>query len=100
MTRSASRKGGTYSRCPSCSAPLITQWVGDTAALKVSTDGTPLTPAEQAAVRTPNRLIWCLKSSAHTTPRLTWIHSTHPADCPHAHVTDHQCPPAEPTTLF
>ncbi|MFD9763220.1 hypothetical protein ACFWXI_06705 [[Kitasatospora] papulosa] len=100
MTPRASRKGSADSRCPSCSAPLITQWVGNTLALKVSTDGTPLTAAEQAATRTPNRLIWCLRHSDRTSPRLTWIHTPHPADCPHPHVTDHQCPPAEPTTLF
>lgn len=96
----ASRKGGADSRCPSCSTPLITQWVGNTIALKVSTDGIPLTPTEQDAARTPNRLIWCLRTSERTPPRLTWIHTPHPPDCPHPHVTDHQCPPAEPTTLF
>ena len=100
MTPRASRKGGADSRCPSCSAPLTTQWVGTTCAIKVTTDCTPLPSAEQTAARTPNRLIWCLKASTHTTPRLRWIDSWHPPNCPHPHVTDHQCPPAEPTTLF
>ncbi|MFE6931790.1 hypothetical protein ACFVDT_07135 [Streptomyces sp. NPDC057699] len=99
MTPRASRKGGADSRCPSCSAPLITQWVGNTLALKVSTDGTPLTPAEQTALRTPNRLIWCLTTGPHRAPRLRWIHTAHPTNCPHPHVTEHQCT-APPTTLF
>lgn len=100
MPPRASRKGSADSRCPSCSAPLITQWVGNTCAIKVSTDCTPLTAAEQTAARTPHRLIWCLKTSDRTPPRLTWIHTPHPTNCPHPHVTDHQCPPAEPSTLF
>jgi hypothetical protein len=99
MTPRASRKGSADSRCPSCSAPLLIQWVGTTAAIKVSSDLRPLTPTEQAQARTPNRLIWCLTTSPHTSPRLRWIYTTHPTDCPHPHVTEHQCT-APPTTLF
>ncbi|MFD3641000.1 hypothetical protein [Streptomyces griseus] len=99
MTRRASRKGSSPARCPSCSAPTLTQWVGDTAAIKVTADLTPLTPAEQAALRTPNRLIWCLVTGDHRPHRLRWIHAWHPTTSPHPHVTDHQCT-AQPTTLF
>lgn len=99
MTQRASKRGSADSRCPACSAPLITQWVGDTAALKVTADLRPLSPEQQATVRTPNRLIWCLKTGPHRAPRLRWINQIHPADCPHKHVTDHQCT-APPTTLF
>ena len=86
-------------RCPSCRARVFTQLVGRTAALNVTADLEPLTPAEQDQARTPNRLIWCLyRAGPHT--RLRWTGPHHPANCPHQHVTEHQCPPAEPTTLF
>lgn len=92
--------GAADSRCPSCGAHTLTQWVGDIAALHVTADPTPLTREQQTAVREPNRLIWCLRQRQHTTPRLTWTGSLHPADCPHEHLTEHRCSPAEPTTLF
>lgn len=83
-------------RCPSCRARVLTQLVGRTAALNVTADLTPLTPAQQAELYTPHRLIWCLyRAGPHT--RLRWIGQHHPADCTHQHVTEHQCPP---TTLF
>lgn len=92
--------GAADSRCPRCRAPVIRQWVGQIAALHVVADLRPLTPSEQAAVREPNRLIWCLRSARHTTRRLTWTGLDHPASCPHPHVTEHRCPPTEPATLF
>ena len=88
--------GGT--RCPSCRARILTQLVGRTAALNVTADLTPLSPAQQAELYTPHRLIWCLyRAGQHSTPRLRWIGQHHPDDCPHQHVTEHRCPP---TTLF
>ncbi|GAA3717979.1 hypothetical protein [Streptomyces tremellae] len=93
--------GAADSRCPSCGARLLRQWVGDRAALLATVDpAAPLTPDEQAAARGPNRLIWCLHTSPYAPPRLTWITSWHPPDCPHPHVADHDCPPRQPTTLF
>ncbi|MEE1814248.1 hypothetical protein PUR59_04330 [Streptomyces sp. SP18ES09] len=93
--------GAADSRCPSCAAPLLTQWVGAVAALKVTADPRPLTSEQQIAVREPNRLVWCLyRASAHSPPRLRWITASHPPTCDHPHVTEHRCPPAEPTTLF
>ncbi|MFD5058229.1 hypothetical protein [Streptomyces sp. NPDC058394] len=92
--------GADDSRCPSCEAPLLTQWVGDRAALRVTVALRSLTPEQQAAARTPNRLIWCLKTGGpHSSPRLRWTGRTHPTDCPHPHVAEHHCNP-EPTTLF
>lgn len=90
--------GGT--RCPSCRARILTQLVGRTAALNVTADLTPLTATQQAELREPNRLIWCLVTTPLGAPRLRWTGSLHPADCPHTHVTEHRCQPAEPTTLF
>ncbi|MEV6081700.1 hypothetical protein AB0L80_42490 [Streptomyces sp. NPDC052069] len=94
------RAATTTTRCPGCRAPILTQLVGHRAALNVTADIRPLTPEQQAEARTPHRLIWCLKSSPHSTPRLRWIDRLHPPDCPHPHVADHHCPPAAPTTLF
>lgn len=93
--------GAADSRCPACAAPVITQWVGHTAALRITADLTPLTPEQQAAVRNPNRLIWCLyRAGPHSPPRLRWATRPHPPDCGHPHVTEHRCTPPEPTTLF
>lgn len=91
--------GAADSRCPRCRAPILRQWVGQVAALHVVADLRPLTPSEQAAVREPNRLIWCLRGGEHTARRLTWTGLGHPAACPHPHVTEHRCNP-EPSTLF
>ncbi|MFE4718363.1 hypothetical protein ACFRLW_18350 [Streptomyces sp. NPDC056728] len=98
--RQARPRGGDDSRCPACRAPTLRQLVGTRAALQVTADLTPLSLEQQAAAREPNRLIWCLRTSGFGTRRLTWLDPWHPPDCPHPHVTDHRCPPAEPTTLF
>lgn len=91
MAGRAARQSSDTSRCPACRAPIIRQLVGQRAALMVTADLRPLTPAEQAATRTPNRLIWCLIAGPHTPARLRWIDSTHPARCPHQHIADHEC---------
>lgn len=99
MSRPGSASGTP--RCPRCRAPVLTQWVGRIAALHVIADLRPLTPSEQAEVREPNRLIWCLRGGEHTAHRLTWTGRDHPANCPHPHVTEHRCnPEQQPTTLF
>jgi hypothetical protein len=87
-------------RCPRCRAPILRQLVGQIVALTVTADLTPLSLEQQAALREPNRLIWCLRSGEHTPRRLTWTGRDHPEPCPFPHVTEHRCPPAEPTTLF
>jgi len=89
----------TETRCPHCRAPILRQLVGRIAALTVTADLTPLSPEQQAAVREPNRLIWCLRGGDHTAHRLTWTGAGHPATCPHPHVTEHRCT-TEPDTLF
>lgn len=91
--------GTATAPCPSCAAPTVTQWVGQRAALKVTADLTPLSPQQQAAAWEPNRLIWCLRQT-RSGPELRWLQRWHPPNCEHAHVTEHRCPPAEPTTLF
>ncbi|WP_369778866.1 hypothetical protein [Streptomyces sp. R33] len=91
--------GADDSRCPRCRAPILRQLVGRIAALTVTADLTPLTPSQQAELREPNRLIWCLRGGDHTTRRLAWTGRDHPANCPHPHVTEHRCT-TEPDTLF
>ncbi|MER7815609.1 hypothetical protein [Streptomyces sp. NPDC096153] len=94
----AGRTGTGSQQCPSCRARILIQLVGTVAALRVVADLTPLTPAQQRELREPNRLIWCLyRAGPYIRPRLRPIGPLHPADCPHAHVTEHRCPP---TTLF
>ncbi|MFE6408192.1 hypothetical protein ACFVOR_14800 [Streptomyces sp. NPDC057837] len=95
------RGGAPTRRCPSCGTPVITQLVGNRAALNVTADLTPLTPDQQRELREPNRLIWCLRTNSLGHQRLLWLDPWHPPDCPHGdHVADHRCPPAEPSTLF
>ena len=97
MTGRGRTSDGT--RCPSCRARVLTQLVGRVAALNITADLTPLTAPQQADLREPNRLIWCLyRAGPHT--RLRWTGPHHPPNCPHQHVTEHRCPPQEPTTLF
>ncbi|WP_377271882.1 hypothetical protein [Peterkaempfera sp. SMS 1(5)a] len=62
------------------------------AALDITADLTPLTPDQQARARGPDRLIWCLHTTALRQPELRWIHTGHPPNCPKPHVTTHQCP--------
>ncbi|MGA6223507.1 hypothetical protein ACPESV_24615 [Streptomyces umbrinus] len=95
------RGSRTTQRCPACRAPVIKQLVGERAALNVIADLTPLTPAQQAELREPNRLIWCLRTNSLGQQRLLWLDPWHPPDCRRGdHVAEHRCPPAEPTTLF
>lgn len=99
MTRAG--RASDEHRCPSCRARILTQLVGRIAALNVTADLTPLTAAQQVELREPNRLIWCLVTTALGTHRLRWTGSLHPATCPHDHVTEHRCTTrTEPTTLF
>ncbi len=88
-------------RCPGCRAPIIrTLWLG----LRITADTRPLNPTQQQAVwddPAGDRLVWCLRQAAYTPARLTEINrNSHPADCPRPHIACHQCPPADPTTLF
>jgi hypothetical protein len=101
MSGRASGKGSSTSRCPACSAPVLTQWVGHVAAIKASVD---LPPADEprpygpaAAASTPHDLVWCLPRQRFRPLRLRWTGTRHPPDCPHQHLISHQCPT---TTLF
>ncbi|KAF2774667.1 hypothetical protein [Streptomyces sp. OM5714] len=105
MAGARRNRGGTgASRCPGCGQPLLSQWVGDTAAIRATVTLPPADarlPYTQALKnRTPNNLVWCLPRGPHRAPRLRWTHGRHPPDCPHQHLTAHTCPPAPPTTLF
>ncbi|MFE9921602.1 hypothetical protein ACFYQA_08465 [Streptomyces sp. NPDC005774] len=98
------RSGADTSRCPACGRPLLTQWVGDTAALRAAVTLPPadtrLPYTEALKHRTPNNLVWCLPRRQYGPLRLRWTHNRHPPDCPHQHLTSHNCPPAASTTLF
>lgn len=96
MGRSRSQDAAE-SRCPGCGAALITQWVGRVAALKVTAAAAPITPEQEAELRAPNRLTWCLTTGQWRPPELRW-RCTFRA-CTHQVVIDHYCAP-QPTTLF
>jgi hypothetical protein len=101
MARRSGRQGAADSRCPACRAPLLTQWVGQVAALRAAVDPAPIQPGTEQQIRGPNRLTWCLLTGPHHPPRLLW--RCHPRDRPctrHTVVAEHHCPPATPDTLF
>ncbi|MET7458086.1 hypothetical protein ABZT03_40835 [Streptomyces sp. NPDC005574] len=94
-------RGGAHTQCPACGHPLLSQSVGQVAAITATVT---LHPAEErlpypqaAARRTPNDLVWCLPRLPYRALRLRWTGPRHPPDCPHQHLTTHKCPP---TTLF
>lgn len=103
MAGRASRTGDGTSRCPSCSAPTLTQLVGQTCALKVTVslpgpdEHLPYGPA--AAASTTDDLVWCLPRQGLRPLRLRWTTGRHPPDCSHQHLLAHHCA-TEPTTLF
>ncbi|WP_406444466.1 hypothetical protein OHB14_36510 [Streptomyces sp. NBC_01613] len=83
-------RGGSPERCPSCGASVLTQWVGDSAALKVTADAEPIPPAQAHAMKGPNRLVWCLATLRGGLLELRWrCRST----CGHGAVIEHRCPP-------
>ncbi|MGW1979198.1 hypothetical protein [Streptomyces sp. NPDC001889] len=90
--------GAADSRCPACTAPILRQWVGRVAALHVTADLTPIDPAREHEHREPNRLTWCLLTGPWRPPELRW--RCWSRTCGHQIVTEHRCPPADPTTLF
>ncbi|MFF1498676.1 hypothetical protein ACFVZR_02060 [Streptomyces sp. NPDC058316] len=76
---------------------MLRQLVGRRAALDVTADDTRYTAAAAEALREPNRLDWCLRTTKHG-PDLRWADCHHhAATCPHEHVVDHECTaPAAP----
>ncbi|AEW94632.1 MULTISPECIES: hypothetical protein [Streptomycetaceae] len=101
MTGRRSSSGARRTRCPRCGRPVITQLVGRRAALAVVADDEPMPTARAAGRTTPDRLAWCLRDGPFAGIDLRWVYRSHPPDCPHPHVLDHQCtaplrPPAGP----
>jgi hypothetical protein len=92
----AGRGRGQDEQCPACGMPLLTQWVGDVAAIKARVTLHPAEdrlPYPQAlADRTPDDLVWCLPRPRFGALRLRWTTGRHPPDCPHQHLTSHKCP--------
>lgn len=84
------RSGARRTRCPRCAGRVIRQLVGRNAALDVVADDEQMTGAAAAALREPNRLDWCVRTTRDGLD-LRWPGSGHAADCPHPHVVDHVC---------
>ncbi|MER7047754.1 hypothetical protein [Streptomyces jumonjinensis] len=92
------RTSGTAdSRCPTCAAPVLRQWVGHRAALHVTADPAPIDPATEHHHRTPMRLTWCLHQPHIGPPHLRWRCPSRA--CQHQIVTEHRCT-STPDTLF
>ena len=97
MTGARPQKGADSRRhaagprpCAHCGTRVLTQLVGQRAALHVTTDAEPI-PYEQAmALREPNRLVWCLAIRRSGERELLWRCRT---DCGHGAVIEHRCPP-------
>lgn len=79
----------TGTRCGACGTPVIRQ-TGDV--IPVLVDADPIEPGTDAAIRGPNRLTWCAPPTlSGGPPRLLWVYTGHPPDCPHPHHADHAC---------
>jgi hypothetical protein len=89
-----SRRSAAGSRpCAHCKTPVITQLVGQRAALKVTVDAEPLPRAEALALAEPNRLVWCLADLAGGGTELRWGCRR---ACGHGAVIEHRCPAGMP----
>ncbi|MEV8349023.1 hypothetical protein ACFVTT_15800 [Streptomyces niveus] len=90
MTRAAG-SGARRTSCPRCALPVLRQLVGRRAALDVTADDTRYTAAAAAALRTPDRLDWCVRTTKDG-PDLRWADChRRSAPCQHEHVVDHMC---------
>ncbi|MFG2372597.1 hypothetical protein ACGFY9_14100 [Streptomyces sp. NPDC048504] len=94
-------RGGADSRrstagprpCAHCNTPVITQLVGQRAALKVTADAEPIPRADAVALAEPNRLVWCLAVLAGGSTELRWACRS---ACKHGAVIEHRCPAGTP----
>lgn len=77
-------------QCERCGAPVIRQWVGHRAALKVIADAEPIPAADALRLVEPNRLAWCLVALRSGGAELRWRCRTR---CGHGVVIEHRCPP-------
>lgn len=90
FSRLAGSSGARRTRCSRCHRPVLRQLVGQRAALDVTADDDRMPLGAATALREDNRLDWCLRTTAGGLD-LRWSSTSHPADCPHPHVIDHQC---------
>jgi hypothetical protein len=96
MTRAPGSSGGARRVRCRCGRTVLQQLVGNRAALNVTADADYLPAAAAAALREPNRLDWCVRTTKAGTV-LFWADCHRRAgDCDRPHVIDHQCtaPPA------
>jgi hypothetical protein len=96
MTRKPDSGGGARRTRCLCGLYVLREDVGG---LNVTVDTGHLPLAEARALTGPNRLAWCLYQRTEWSPikLRSASASTHPEDCPHPHVIDHECnAPAAP----
>ncbi|WP_327162072.1 hypothetical protein [Streptomyces zaomyceticus] len=91
MTQGPRTGGARRVNCARCARPVLRQLVGRLAALDVAADAEPMPAADAAALRTEDRLDWCVRQTA-AGPELRWADCrTRRTPCPHPHVIDHAC---------
>lgn len=96
MTRGPGSSGGARRVRCRCGRTVLRQLVGNRAALNVTADADLMTAAAAAAMREPNRLDWCVRTTKAGTT-LAWADChRRAATCDRPHVIDHVCtaPPA------
>jgi len=89
------RSAAGTTTCLRCSAPVIKQLVGRTAALNVVADAEPIPLERVHALIEPNRLAWCLAALHGGGSELRW-RCRH--ECGHDAVIEHRCPVGTPLT--
>jgi hypothetical protein len=97
MTRDPRAGAARRQKCR-CGRTVLRQLVGRRAALDVTADAEPLTPAAAGALREPNRLDWCTRVTKAGL-ELMWADCRRRSSpCEREHVIDHQCTgPAAPS---
>lgn len=91
MSGNRSTPGASHRSCDRCGAAVLRQEVGHRAALKVTADAEPISPAEAAELVEPNRLAWCMAELHSGGWELRWRCRPYGA-CAHGLVIDHRCP--------
>lgn len=86
-----SSNGARRMACPGCGESVLRQLVGQRAALDVTADAKEMAASDAAALRTDDRLDWCVRKTRDGVD-LRWAHCTSGGrSCDHPHVIDHVC---------
>lgn len=87
MARRTRRTAATTTDCGACGLPLLRQLVE---CLDITVNAAPIPPGEDAQHRDNHHLTWCAIPET-AGPRLRWIYTWHPPNCPYSHHAEHRC---------